>query len=253
VTAVRAAVGAEWIKLWTTRTVWWALTAAGVLMAAAAGQYALYAGNGDLDPALLHDGRAPAGTIAVLGVGITQLAFAALAMTVITTEYSTGTIRATLAWIPSRGRLLLAKCTVVAVVTFVAGTLAGVLGALVATPVLGDHGETPVAATARDAVAIGGYLALLAVLATGLGAALRGQVVTLVVLLLLVVVLPPLLQMPDLAVLNAIGDALPGVAGDHFLHGDADPYPAAVGLVILAAWAAGAAITGWRVMCRRDA
>jgi ABC-2 type transport system permease protein len=248
-----AAVGAEWIKLWSTRTVWWALGAAAVLMAAGAGQYALYADNGDLEPGLLHDGRAPAGTIAVLAVGIAQLAFVALAMMVMTSEYSTGTIHATLTWVPSRGRLLLAKCVVVATVTFVAGTVAGLLGALVAVPVLGEHGEGGVGAIAGDAVAIGGYLALLGVLATGLGAALRGPVVTLVVILLVVVVLPPILQVPDLRLLNAIADSLPGVAGNHFLHGDPDPYPAGVGVLILAAWAAAAVLAGWREMRRRDA
>ncbi|MFI6822774.1 ABC transporter permease [Micromonospora sp. NPDC050187] len=250
---MRAAIGAEWTKLWTTRTVWWALGAAAMLMAAGAGQYAIYAGNGDLAAGLLSDGRVPAGTIAVLAVGIAQLAFVALAMLVMTSEYSTGTIRATLAWIPSRGRLLLAKCAVVAVVTLVAGTAVGLLGALVAVPLLGGLGDTDAAAIVGDALGIGAYLALLAVFATGLGAALRGPVVTLVVVLLLVVVLPPILQVPDLPALNRIADSLPGVAGNHFLHGDADPYPAVVGLLVLAAWALAAVLAGWRVMRHRDA
>jgi len=115
-TVTQAAIGAEWTKLWTTRTVWWALVAAVVLMLGGAGQYALYADNGDLPADLLRNGAVPAGTIAVLAVGIAQLAFVGLAMLVMTSEYSTGTIRATLTWIPSRGRLLLAKCTVVAAV-----------------------------------------------------------------------------------------------------------------------------------------
>ena len=252
-TATRAAVAAEWTKLWTTRTVWWALTAAALLLAAAAGQYALYADNGDLPAGLLRDGRVPAGSIAVLAVGFTQLAFAALAMLVITSEYSTGMIRATLAWVPSRGRLVLAKCAVVAAVTFVAGTLAGLLGALVAIPLLGDKGDAGAAGILGDAVAIGGYLALLAVFATGLATTLRGPVVSLVVFMLLVVLLPAILLGPDVAVLTAVADALPGVAGDHFLRGDTDPYPAVAGLLVLAAWAAAAALTGWRVMHRRDA
>ncbi|MEU4565245.1 ABC transporter permease [Micromonospora sp. NPDC023956] len=252
-TVMRAAIGAEWTKLWTTRTVWWALGAAAMLMAAGAGQYAIYAGNGDLAPALLSDGRVPVGTVAVLAVGVTQLAFVALAMLVVTSEYSTGTIRATLAWIPSRGRLLLAKCAVVGTVTLVAGTAVGLLGALVAAAVLGDLGDTGAVAIGADALGIGAYLMLLAVFATGLGAALRGPVVTLVVVLLLVVVLPPLLQVPDLTLLDRIADSLPGVAGNHFLLGEADPYPALVGLLVLAAWAVAAVLAGWRVMHHRDA
>lgn len=247
---LRAAIGAEWTKLWTTRTVWWALVAALVLMAAGAGQYAIYAGNGDLDPALLRDGLVPAGTIAVLALGFAQLAFIALAMLVMTGEYSTGTIRATLTWMPSRGRLLLAKSAVVAAVTFVAGTVAGLLGAVVAVPLLGDLGD---GVSLGRVFAIGVYLALLGVFAVGLGAVLRGPVVTLVVLLMLVVVLPPLLQVPDVAALNAIADGLPGVAGNHFLMGDSDPYAPVVGLVILTGWAVAAFVAGRRELTRRDA
>ena len=77
--------------------------------------------------------------------------------------------------------------------------------------------------------------------------------VTLVVLLMLVVVVPPLLQVPDLAVLNGIADGLPGVAGNHFLMGDSDPYAPVVGLMIVAAWAAAALVVGRREMRRRDA
>lgn len=246
-----SAVATEWTKLWTTRTVWWALSAALLLMLAGAAQYAIFAGNGDLEPELLRDGRVPAGTIAVLATSIAQLAFIALAMLAMTGEYSTGTIRATLTWIPSRGRLLLAKCAVVAAVTFVAGTVAALLGGLVALPLLGADGSTD--GLAGRAVAVGAYLTLLAVLATGLGAALRGPVVTIVVLLMLLVVVPPILMTPDTAVLDAIADSMPGVAGDHFLHGDTDPYPPAVALLIVAAWAAAATLLGWRALRRRDA
>ncbi len=252
-TRTRAAIDAEWTKLWTTRTVWWALGAAILLMLAGAAQYAIYADNGDLSPELLRDGVIPAGLIAVQAVGIAQLAFLALAMLVMTSEHTTGTIRATLAWIPSRGRLLLAKSAVVFAVTFVAGTVAGLLGALAAAPLLGDLGDTAAGGIARDALKIGAYLALLAVLATGLGAALRGPVLTLVVVLMLTVVIPPLLQVPDVSVLNALADSMPGVAGNHFLLGDTDPYPPVAGLLILAAWAAAAALTGWQCLRRRDA
>ncbi len=251
-TRTRAAIAAEWTKLWTTRTVWWALASAMLLMFAGAGQYAIYADNGDI-PELFRGDAIPAGIIAVQAVGFAQLAFAALAMLVMTSEHSTGTIRTTLTWIPSRGRLLLAKCTVVFAVTLVAGIMAGVLGALTAAPILGEVGDAAAGGIARDALQIGAYLALLAVIATGLGAALRGPVLTLVVVLMLFVVVPPLLQVPDVALLNGIADSMPGVAGQHFLLGDTDPYPPVAGLSILLVWAVAAVLAGWQVMRRRDA
>ncbi|GAA0475561.1 ABC transporter permease [Paractinoplanes deccanensis] len=235
---MRAAIRSEWTKLWTTRTVWWALLGAFVLMAAAAGQNAIYVENGDVTTA----------SVAVMSVTIAQLAFVALAMLVMTGEYSAGTIRATLSWIPSRGRLLSAKIAVVSAVTLVTGVAVGLLGGVIASAIVDDSGSI-----AGDAFKIGIYLVLLGALATGLGAALRGPVVTLVVLLMTIVVIPPLLQLPDIAVLNGIADAFPGVAGGHFLYGDADPYPPLVGLLILAGWAALAVAAGWQVLTRRDA
>ena len=76
---------------------------------------------------------------------------------------------------------------------------------------------------------------------------------TLVAIFLLVVLFPPVLVLPDLTVLNRLADALPGVAGNHFLRGDTDPYPPAVGLLIVAAWAVAALLAGWVAMRRRDA
>jgi len=247
VTELRAAIGAEWTKLWTTRTVWWALASALVLMAAGAGQYAIYARNGDLHA----EGPVTAGTIAVLALSFAQLAFLALAMLVMTSEFSTGTIRATLTWIPSRGRLLIAKCAVVGAVTFVAGFVAGLTGTAVAAGMLDDSG--PVSGMIADSAQIGLYLAVLGVLAVGLGAALRGPVLTLVVLLMLIVVVPPLLQLPEIAALDAIADALPGVAGDHFLRGGGDPYGPVVGLLIVVDWAVASVVAGRTILTRRDA
>ncbi|SNY35008.1 ABC transporter permease [Paractinoplanes atraurantiacus] len=238
---MRAAISSEWTKLWTTRTIWWALLAAFTLMAAAAGQNSFYVNNGDV-PAT------SAGDVAVLSVAIAQLAFVALAMLVMTSEYSAGTIRATLSWVPSRGRLLSAKIAVVAAVTLAGGVLAGLLGGVVAAGIVDDASDIT-----GGAVKIGIYLMLLGVLATGLAAALRGPVVTLVVLLMGIVVVPPLLQIPDISVLNGIADTFPGVAGDHFLSGDSNPYPQAVGLLILMGWAVLAVVAGWRVLQRRDA
>jgi ABC-2 type transport system permease protein len=246
---LRSAVHAEWTKLWSVRTVWWALLAAVLLMAAGAGQYAIYVNHGDLPSGAGLVLNSPAG-VAVLAVDLSQFALIALAMLVMTSEYSTGGISATLAWIPSRGRLLLAKATVVGAVTLVGGVLLALVGAGMAALVLNDPQD---AGFLGVVVSIGVYLAVVSVFALGLGATVRGPVLTLIVLFLVLVVVPPLLSLPDIGVLNAISDAFPGVAGNHFLHGDTDPYPPAVGLLILIAWAAAALLAGWRLMSRRDA
>ena len=250
---MKAAVHAEWTKLWTTRTVWWALIGGAVLMSAVAAQYAIYVDNGDLAPPNTPRGLVSGGWVAALATDVAQFALIALAMLVMTSEYSTGTIRSTLAWVPSRGRLLLAKCAVVGVVTFLAGTLLGALGAAAATPLLGTRGDADVGVNTGHAVDIGLYLAVISVFATGLGAALRGPVITLVCVFLLIVVVPPILTLPEHSTFDRIADLLPGVAGSHFLRGDGDTYPAPVGLLVAAGWAAAAVLAGWRALNRRDA
>jgi hypothetical protein len=46
---------------------------------------------------------------------------------------------------------------------------------------------------------------------------------------------------------------MPGIAGAHLMAGDSEPYPGAVALVLLAAWAVAALGAGLVVLRRRDA
>ncbi|MEO3821059.1 ABC transporter permease [Plantactinospora sp. B24E8] len=248
------AIASEWTKLWSVRSVWWCLLSSVVLMAATAGQLAIYVQNSNTNPEPVDDrGVVAIGRMAVDAVELAQFAVLALALLVITSEYGTGMIRNTLQWTPSRWRLLLAKTTIVAGVTFAVGTLLGVLGAAVAAPVLGEWGRFEAPEAFGDALGVGAYLALISVFTLGLGAALRGPVGTLVAVFLVLTVVPTMLRLPDLAILDTLADVLPGSAGLHFLRGDTDPYPPAVGLLLLAAWAGATLAAGHTVLRRRDA
>ncbi|MFC0508777.1 ABC transporter permease subunit [Micromonospora costi] len=247
-------VAAEWTKLWSVRSTWWTLLAAALVTAATAGQLAIYAANANTNDDPADDaGIVTVGSVLASSVELAQYAVLALGLLAITSEFTSGTIRTTLQCTPSRGRVLLAKAVVTAAVTFPAGLLLGGVGVLVARPVLGEWGSAPAAGTARDVLAFATYLALVAVLALGLGAALRSAVLTLVVLVATLMIVPLSLQEPDIAVLNRIADGFPGVAGNHFLAGDTDPYPAAVGLLLLAGWAVAALALGRAALRRRDA
>jgi ABC-2 type transport system permease protein len=248
------AVAAEWTKLWSVRSTWWTLLAGVLVMAATAGQLAIYAVNANTDDDPTNNpGVGTVGGIVIGSLDLTQYAVLALGLLAVTSEYATGTIRTTLRCTPSRGRMLLAKAVVVAVVTFLFGLLLGGVGALVAGPVLGRWGRAPVAGTLGDVLATAAYLALVGVLALGLAAALRGAVLTLTVLLAVLMIVPLSLQEPRITVLTRIADAFPGVAGAHFLAGDSEPYPAAVGLLLLAGWTIAALALGRAALRRRDA
>lgn len=239
---MKATVASEWTKLWSVRSTWWALIGALALMLLSSMQVAFWADNGDAAAESASD-------VAVSAFAVAQLAVLALAMLAITTEYSHRTIRATFQWTPARTRVLVAKAAVVAAVTAAAGVVLAIGGSLTAMPILVDApGIEP-----GDVAAIALCSALLGLLALGLGAALRGAVLTLIVLFLLLVLIPPLLTAPDVDALTWIADLTPGPASSHFLAGDSDPYPAVVALAITAAWSAAALFVGRAVVKRRDA
>jgi ABC-2 type transport system permease protein len=248
------AIAAEWTKLWSVRSIWWSLLAGVVLMVATSAQLAIYTANSNTnaDPSD-NEGVVTVGTTAIRALELAQFALVALAMLAITSEYSTGTIRATLQWVPRRGRLLLAKTAVVGSVIFVAGALLGILGAFVARPVLGRWASFPASGTLGDALAIGLYLALIGAFTLGVGAALRSAVATLITVFMILTVVPALLRASSITVIARVADGLPGVAGEHFTLRDTAPYPAGVGLAVLAAWVVAALVAGLLVLRRRDA
>ncbi|MDG4808638.1 ABC transporter permease subunit [Micromonospora sp. WMMD1120] len=247
-------VAAEWTKLTSVRSSWWTALAGLLVMAASAGQLAIYVANANTNDDPTDDrGVVTLGSVLVDSVELTQYAVLALGLLAITAEFTSGTIRTTLQCTPSRGRVLLAKAVVAAAVTFALGLLLGGVGALVARPVLGEWGSAPAAGTIGDIVRVAVYLALIGVLALGLGALLRSAVLTVVVLLATLMIVPLSLQEPDIEVLNRIADVFPGVAGRHFMLGDTDPYPSLVGLLLLAGWAAAALVLGRVALRRRDA
>ncbi|MFK3980520.1 ABC transporter permease [Micromonospora sp. NPDC050397] len=248
------AIASEWTKLWSVRSVWWALLASVLLMAATSAQLAIYVQNSNTDDDPGNDqGVLALGRIAIDSLELTQFAVLAMAMLVITSEYANGSIRATLQWTPRRGHVILAKATVVGAVTLVLGVLLGALGSAVAAPVLGDWGRFDLPESIVDALAVGAYLALISVFSLGVGAALRGVVATLTSVFLILTVVPATLSLPDVTVLNRIADLLPGSAGRHFLRGETDPYPPVVGLLLLTGWVLLALLAGHTVLRRRDA
>ncbi|GIJ28730.1 ABC transporter [Micromonospora qiuiae] len=247
-------IRAEWTKLRSVRSTWWTVVAAVVVMAATAGQLAIYIANDNTNDDPGDDpGVVALGSVLIDSLELVQYAVLALGLLTITSEFTTGTIRTTLQCTPSRGRVLLAKAAVTATVTFGLGLLLGAVGAVVAGPVLGEWGAAPAAGTLRDVVALAGYLALIGVLALGLGAVLRSAVLTLTVLLAVLMIVPLSLREPDITALHRVADVFPGEAGRHFLAGDGEPYPPAVGLLLLAGWAAVTLLAGRAALRRRDA
>ncbi|MBL7501749.1 ABC transporter permease [Frankia sp. CNm7] len=162
----RQAVGMEWVKLASLRSTWWvlALTVIGAVTVAVAVARGSRDQAGDVTNNLLA-GVAPG--LLVTGV---------LGVLTMTSEYTSGLIRSTLAAVPRRPLLLAAKATVLGGAALVAGELAAfvaftagvtALPARIPAPSLADP------AVLRAVLLAGSGYCLIGLMGLGLGAVLR--------------------------------------------------------------------------------
>ncbi|RFS81037.1 ABC transporter permease [Actinomadura spongiicola] len=247
------ALAAEWTKLWSLRSTWWGLFGAGLLMGLVSMimAEATVANNKDPGPEG-PPGVVSVGDIATGAVETVQFVVLAIALLMVTGEYATGSIRATLQWVPPRGRMLWSKAAVAVAVVFPTAVLLTLIGSVVAWFWLDEWGRVDAGDLVHDALTIGLYLSLMSVLVMGVGAMLRSTAATLTTAFIFVLVLPITLVNTGSELLKDVADGLPSSAGRHMMNGDG-PYPTVVALAILAAWTAAAAWGGITVLRRRDA
>lgn len=257
---MRLAVYAEWTKLRTVPGPAWLLVATIVLttgLSAVAGAAVTCGVGCTQDP----------GKISLTGIQLGQALVAALAVLMVTGEYSTGMIRTTLAAIPRRCSVLTAKAIVVTGVVLAVGTVA-VVGSLVAArlslrgngftaahgrPLLSLADATMLRAAAGSVV----YLALIALLSLGVAIAVRDSAAAIGVVLGLLYLFPILAgvvsdphwqrRLQRYAPSSA-GQAIESTVGVHAL-----PISPWAGLGVLALWAAAALLGGALLLRLRDA
>jgi hypothetical protein len=114
-------IRSEWTKLWSLRSTRWTLLATVVVTL---GSSALFSWAVATERSSGPPGPLDATAATLSGVMLGQLPIAVLGVLLITGEYSTGSIRSSLAAVPARLRLLAAKAVVITVVGFVTGILA---------------------------------------------------------------------------------------------------------------------------------
>ena len=156
----------EWIKLRSLRSTWW------VLAATVAGAVGIAVAVG----VNIEDAAADLTNNALAGISLGLLLVGVLGVLVMTGEYSSGTIRTTLAAVPNRPLLLAAKAAVFAVVALAAGEAAGfiaffaggaALPAGIAGPSLGQPGVL------RAVMLSGAGFCLVGLIGLGLGVMVR--------------------------------------------------------------------------------
>jgi ABC-2 type transport system permease protein len=167
-----AALRMEWLRLRTVRSTYWLLFVAAIAtIGIGVTVLAVYRTHVPVPGAaqMVNDGLS--------GVALGQLLIGFLGVLIMTGEYSSGMIRATLAAVPDRKRVLVAKAAVFAGVGFVVAEAAcfaaffagqaALSGSPVPTAGLGDPGVL------RTVVFNGAYLTLIGLVGVGLGAMIR--------------------------------------------------------------------------------
>jgi ABC-2 type transport system permease protein len=279
---LRQAIRSEWTKLRSVRSTWISLA---VIVVAGIGLSALvsnveatrWASLGPVDRAQFDPVR-----FSQTGEFISQFVVGVLGALIVTAEYSTGSIRTTLAAMPRRTTVLAAKAMVVAAVVFVVTQITAFISFFVSQAVLTAHGGKalpadssiltqlrssviPVVTLAnggavRAVILCGVYLTLLTLIALGIGFILRHTAGAISLYVGLLLVIPLVIGILPSSISGSIEKYLPSNLGlamivvttrkTDFAGVLLSPW-AATGLLALYA-AIIVVLAGW-VLARRDA
>jgi len=247
------AMRAEWVKLWTVRSTWWTVLALVVLGAGLT--TVICWGNADW---LANDQEESPGSFITWGMMIAQVCAVIVGTLAVTSEYGTGMIRTTLAAVPGRGRVFLAKTVVVCGVLFVTGTVTALLGYVGGNYFLDREGigmalEGDVA---RSMYGSGLYLAALGLLAMAVGFLVRHTAAAISIVLATVFVIGNMVMLipGDLGVW--ITKLMPGNAASSLVAPvsfNPDALGAWTGFGVLLAEVGVLCALAWWLLDRRDA
>jgi hypothetical protein len=260
----------EWIKLRSLRSTWISFAAAlfaaiglGILFCALRAshfnQEVVQSGPGPGGPVqVIHPALQDPTMVSLRGLFLAQLAIGVLGVLMITGEYATGMIRASLTAVPRRVPVLLAKVTVFGVTTLVVGTAASLVAFLGGQAALNSHhlGVSLSSPGAVRAVIGGGlFLMIVGLLGLGCGFAIRSTGGAIATLFGLILVLPLLVNALPSSWQSDVNKYLPLDAGMQLItavhqSGDLGPW---AGGAVFAAYAMVALGIGLAVLRRRDA
>ena len=252
------ALRSEWTKLRTVRSTLWTLGITVVLGiglgAVAAATTAARWSTASLAEQLTFD---PV-RVSLTGILLAQLAVGILGVLVMTAEYGTGTIRATLAAIPHRRLVLVAKGIVFGLVALVVGEVVSFAAFFLGQSLLtapAPHTTLGAPDVLRAVVGGGLYLTVLGLLALGLAAIIRHTAGAISAFVAALLILPLIVAALPSSIGGPIGRYLPANSGVTLVSVRSDPasFSPWVGLGVLAGYAAALLVLGGILLRRRDA
>jgi ABC-2 type transport system permease protein len=248
----------EWTKLRSVRSTYWTLLIAvvgiiGISALISAIYVAQYSGVSAKDRATFNPT-----VFSLNGVIIAQLAIGVLGVLIITSEYSTGMIRSTLAAVPQRRTMLAAKASVFAAVTAVVGIVSCFVAFFIGQAILSSKGiEAHLGdpGVLRSIIGAGLYLPILGLLALGIGTLIRHSAGAISAFFGVLFVVPTLVALLPGSWGNTIGKYLPGSAGQAITGSNSassslSPW---VGFGVFCLWAVAVLVAGAVMLQRRDA
>jgi ABC-2 type transport system permease protein len=247
---------AEFCKLWTVRATWWGLTSVLVFNIATAVLLGIFLPSrlSAHDKATLDSVRVSLG-----GLHLSQVAIGLLGVLVITSEYGSGMIRATLAAVPQRRLMLAAKTLTFAAAATVTGLAASFAAYLLFQAFLpaGDGMRTALSdpGVLRAVTGAGLYLAVLGLFGLGLGTILRSSAGAVAALLGILFVPTILISLLPGSWQHAAGRYLPMGASEVVYSVQHQPYTLSpwTGFGVFCGYAAAALIAGFVLISYRDA
>jgi ABC-2 type transport system permease protein len=210
---------AEWTKIRSVQSTLWSML---VFVVVAIGFSTLVAsviehdwntaGNHPNHARLLTD---PTAVIFGAGLGLGQLAICVLGVIVITSEYSTGSIRASLLAVPHRIPMLIAKGLVWAVLDLIISAVTVFAVFFITTAILRHHVSITLSGPGVTRAVIGAilYLTVLGLFAMAVGGLIRHTAGAIAIVIATVIVVPPLISVIPGTIANHVHGYLPTVAG----------------------------------------
>jgi ABC-2 type transport system permease protein len=251
----RNVLRSEFRKLISVRSTYWALLATVLFNVVLAALLAIF-----LPGALSAHQKATLDTtrVSLGGLHLSQIAVGLLGVLVITSEYGTGMIRASLSAVPQRRVMLAGKATVFTAVALTVGVLSCVAAYFVFAALLSsDSLRTSIGDPGVLRAVIGGglYLAVLGLFGLGLGAIIRSSAGGVAALFALLFVPPLLMELLPSSWKNTINPYVPLQAGSTIFsaHHDAGALGAWAGFGVFSLYAAVALTVAFLLINHRDA
>lgn len=252
---VAGVLRAELCKLLSVRSTYWTLGLAVLFNVGLAALLAIFLPDqlGARDKATLDTTRVSLG-----GIHLAQVAFGVMGVLLITSEYTTGSMRTSLSAVPRRWLLLGAKAGVFAAITLAVGA-ASCFAAFFAfqAAVSDDALRAELADPGAVRTVAGGalYLTLLGLMGLGIGAIVRSSAGAIAGLLSLLFVPPVLLELLPRSWQTTVGPYAPMQAGAQMYsgHSGSDALPPWVGLGVFGLYVIAALALAFVLIDRRDA